>query len=80
MDGKDAAGEQSVSTDTMAGSCDYCHEPIDPRKHHRKIKARRFCSDRHRTLWHAERKKALLLRLRATVAELSNIINEMEGK
>jgi endogenous inhibitor of DNA gyrase (YacG/DUF329 family) len=52
---------ETVCTDTSAGlhaACDHCGAPIDLSSR-RKIRQRRFCSDRCRTQWHREHREAL---------------------
>jgi hypothetical protein len=55
---------ETVCTDTSAGLqavCDHCHGPIDLSSR-RRIRHRRFCSDRCRAQWHRADRGALQAR------------------
>jgi hypothetical protein len=55
---------ESVRTDTSAvlhAVCDHCHGPIDLSSR-RRIRHRRFCSDRCRALWQRADREALQAR------------------
>ena len=71
--------QESVSTDTDRFLCAYCGGVIDPQVHRRRIRTRKFCSDRCRAGWHRARRVALLDRLKRAAAELTDVIREIEG-
>jgi hypothetical protein len=75
-----SAPSETVSTDTsvsLHAVCDHCHESIDLSSR-RRIRHRRFCSDRCRALWHRADRDALQARavyladlLQRTLAQLA---------
>lgn len=76
---QDQVTPESVLTGTGGKFCDYCGEQIDL-SGRKRIRVRRFCSDRCRTRWHSRRRQELIEAGLAAIETFKTILQELQPK
>lgn len=79
MADQDKPASEIVITETAGPPCDYCQQPIDLTGR-RRIRKRRFCSDRCRTRWHARHRQELIDAGLAAIETFKTILQELQPK